>query len=79
MAHEMGQGDTPAHNPPAGNQHTHVSRPFKNDQRLSGGSNFYGLKTNIRQHVGCDHADKFVTLCDEDSDRPATSNHRIFL
>ena len=63
---EMGEGNTIAHNTASRNQHAHRDRSFENPQRLGGCADLYSLEASILQHVGCDHTDDLVSLCDED-------------
>jgi hypothetical protein len=66
MVNEVGEGNTIAHDAPPRDQHAHGGWSLEHRQCLSGSADLYGLKANIRQHVGRDHTDELVSLRDED-------------
>jgi hypothetical protein len=63
---EVGEGNTIAHDAAPRDQHAYGSWPLKHRQCFSGSTDLYGLKTNIRQHVSCDHTDELVGFRDKD-------------
>ncbi|MHC2109402.1 hypothetical protein [Methylobacterium sp. CM6246] len=66
VVNEVGKGNTIAHDGPPRDQHAHGDWSLEHRQRLGGSAHLYGLKANIRQHVGGDHTDELVSLRNED-------------
>jgi hypothetical protein len=63
---KVGEGYTIAHDAPPRDQHAHGGWSLEHRQRISGSARLYGLKANLRQHVGREHTDERVSLRDED-------------
>ncbi|CAM2933011.1 hypothetical protein JHFBIEKO_2313 [Methylobacterium mesophilicum] len=71
VVNEVGKGNTIAHDGPPRDQHPHGGWFLERRHRLGGSAHRDGMKTDICQHVGCNHTDELVSLRNEDSERHA--------